>query len=557
VGKRRARAGLAALVVITAGAVPAALGAPASARTTDPVFPDFDSDGRADVVISVDQEDIGNVVDAGAVQVFYGGPTGPFSAGFSRDQVWSQASTGIIGDTQEGGRFGDDWAAGDFNGDEYDDLAIGEWGATVDRSVTDHRADAGMVHIIYGGDNGLAVGNGYQRIHRESTGVPGNAAVNDQFGRAVASGDLNGDSTDDLVIGCPRCDVGATNSGAVYAFAGGGGTNGMIDTRDDRYFAQSPAGGATDLLEDQADPSAVGGDILGSALAVGDFDNDDNADIAAGAQGETLNDLDLDPANDVASSGAFHLMYGDGTFANVGVSQDFFTEAELGGATANARLGCEFAPGDFNGDGIDDLAVCADGKRVGSATNAGSVYVLKGTGGGLSGTAPNRQLWNFSTGGVRGDAQPNDNWGDSITAGDFNNDGREDLAIAVDRRNLDGIAGVDHGTVLVFPGSANMVSVNSGKYKGFSENTRGVPSDARSNDIFGSLLQTFDVEGNGYDDLYIAAAGETVGSQAKAGGLFLLKGSSRGVTSSGSKYYTQATSKIDDSAETSDFFAGT
>jgi hypothetical protein len=512
--------------------------APAHALSTDRVFPDFDNNGRADVVVSIDQEDIGNAVDAGAVDVFYGG--GPLSPGFSNDQFWSQNTAGINGPVQAGGRFGDNWAAGDFNGDGFDDLAIGEWGATVDNFAT-----AGQVHIIYGGVNGLAIANGYQHVDKATAGVTGNPAVNDQFGRSLAAGDLNGDGVDDLVVGCPRCDLGgANNPGAVYAFPG---SPSGLNFVNDKFFRQ---GGGTGI-EDQADDE----DILGSSVAVGDFDNDGNADIAAGVQGETLHDV-VPPINPIAGSGAFHIFYGNGTFANVGSDHQFFTEEDLGQtALPNSRLGCEFAPGDFNGDGITDLAVCADGRKVGAVTNAGSAYVLRGSGAGLVGGG-GTQLWNFDTAGVRGNAITGDNFGDSLTSGDYNNDGKDDLAIAVDKRDLETVAGVDHGLVLVFPGSASLVSVNSGKYKGFTENTRGIAGVAQSNDEFGSLLQSMDINGDHFDDLYIAAAGETVSGAVKAGGLYLLPGSSRGTTSSGSKYYTQDSSKIEDVAEASDYFGG-
>ena len=40
--------------------------------------------------------------------------------------------------------------------------------------------------------------------------------------RLAAAGDVNGDGYDDIVIGAPQDDSGASNAGAAYVFFGGG-----------------------------------------------------------------------------------------------------------------------------------------------------------------------------------------------------------------------------------------------------------------------------------------------------------------------------------------------
>src|SRR4051794_35311376 len=152
----RMRAALAACAVVAGGLAPVVTSSvPVSARVGDAVFPDFDSDGRADAVVSIDQEDIGAVRDAGAVDVFYGSP---FVTRFSDDQFLSNATPGMRGAPEYGERFGDATAAGDFDGDGFDDLAIGDWGATIDTFKA-----AGQVHILYGGPGGLTM-TGYQHV---------------------------------------------------------------------------------------------------------------------------------------------------------------------------------------------------------------------------------------------------------------------------------------------------------------------------------------------------------------------------------------------------------
>ena len=202
---------------------------------------------------------------------------------------------------------------------------------------------------------------------------------------------------------------------------------------------------------DQADDN----DIFGDAVISGDFDNDGNDDIAIGAPEESLNDLVLPSPTLISKSGMFHIVYGDSTWASIGTNFDVFTE-ESGGALstalANSRLGCDLSVGNFNGDAYADLAVCADGRRVGTINNAGSVYVLRGSAAGI--TTTSSQIWNFAIGRVcAGDAFGGDNFGDSMAAGDYNNDGRDDLAIAVDKREIAGSPGIDHGLTIVLPGS--------------------------------------------------------------------------------------------------------
>jgi hypothetical protein len=527
------RAGLAACAIVAAGLVPVVTsGAPVAARAGDAVFPDFDNDGRADAVVSIDQEDIGTVRDAGAVDIFYGSP---FVSRFSRDQFFSNSTPGMRGSTEFNERFGDATAPGDFNGDGFDDLAIGDWGSTIDTFKA-----AGQVHILYGGPSGLSM-TGYQHVDEAVAGVENNPQPDDQFGRALAAGDVNGDGMDDLVVGVPRKNLGgSSNAGAIHVFEGGASG---VTFNNDLFFRQGSS-----FVGDSADPE----DIFGSGLGVGDFNNDGRADIAIGVQGETLRDVP--PNNPITESGAFHILYGNATFANVGTVKQEFTELNLlGGARAGSRLGCEFAVGNFNGDAFDDLAVCADGRRVGSTPNAGAVYVLRGSGSGL--TASGNQAWSFSTPNVSGSPVSGDNFGDAIAAGDFNNDGRDDLAIAVDRREVGSATGVDHGVVLVFKGSPTLLTVTGGK--GFSENTTNIAGVAQSGDEFGSLIRAGRYDADGFADLYIAAAGETVQGKAKAGGVYFLRGSAGGVTATGSKYFTEDTSLINEIAETNDFFGGT
>src|SRR5215470_17451361 len=82
-------------------------------------------------------------------------------------------------------------AHGDFNGDGYEDLALGAEGEDYGGMP-----DVGAVDVIYGGSAGL------DRNHREfwnveTAGVEGTAHEHDMFGSAVSAADFNADGYDD------------------------------------------------------------------------------------------------------------------------------------------------------------------------------------------------------------------------------------------------------------------------------------------------------------------------------------------------------------------------
>jgi hypothetical protein len=92
-------------------------------------------------------EDIGSVLDAGAVNVIYGSPTG-LSATFVADQFWSQNTANVEDAAEETDAFGISLVAGDFNDDGREYLAIGVFEDLQD--VNGVIVDAGAVNVIHG-----------------------------------------------------------------------------------------------------------------------------------------------------------------------------------------------------------------------------------------------------------------------------------------------------------------------------------------------------------------------------------------------------------------------
>jgi hypothetical protein len=115
----------------------------------------------------------------------------------------AQNSASIVGVAEADDFFGSALAAGDFNGDGFDDLAIGvpfeSFAANFD----------GVVNVIYGSASGLtATGNEFWS--QDSAGIQGVAEALDRFGWVMAAANFGRTSAADLAIGVPFESLAAT-----------------------------------------------------------------------------------------------------------------------------------------------------------------------------------------------------------------------------------------------------------------------------------------------------------------------------------------------------------
>ncbi|WP_149552197.1 FG-GAP and VCBS repeat-containing protein [Streptomyces marokkonensis] len=119
-------------------------------------------------------------------------------------------------------------------------------------------------------------------------------------------------------------------------------------------------------------------------------------------------------------SGTVGIIYGTATGPDGRKQNITQNSAGIPGANeAGDFFGGKLAGADFNGDGYADLAVAVPGEDVGTVSNQGAVVILWGSASGLSGgtSVPNKA------------PGKGHDMGYALAAGDFNGDGKPDLAL--------------------------------------------------------------------------------------------------------------------------------
>jgi FG-GAP repeat len=333
---------------------------------------DFNGDGFFDLAVGAPGENIGAVVDAGAVTVLFGGPGGITTAG---SQTFWQGN-GAAGTAEAGDDFGLSAATGLLAGDDLGDLVVGAPGEDVGAVQ-----DAGAVNVLSGTAGGLANG---------SLATQGNPETGDLFGFAVTTGDFDEPAGDDVVAGAPGETVnGRSDAGAVSVF--NGPPNGLAS---ERLLFQGSSG---------IPGAAETGDGFGAAVAPTDTNGIGQWDLAIGVPGE-----DIGPDED---AGLVNLLAGSVTGPSGGIQviqgnpEDFdgFGEAIAGG----------FFLHDFDGNGFFDLAVGAPLEKVGTLQGAGAINVFYASGGGGA-TVTSEEAFTQDSPGMGGTAEAFDFFGAAL-----------------------------------------------------------------------------------------------------------------------------------------------
>jgi hypothetical protein len=436
------------------------------------------------------------------------GPTGT--------EFWSQGSPDMPIAMEADANFGYGIAAGDFDCDGFDDLAIGMPGEDLVGGD-----NAGRLIVLYSTELG-PVTTGNQVWGQNSPVIEDDAEANDRFGQVLAAGDFDGNGCDDLVVGVPLEDIDADlNAGAVNVIYGS--ADGLSGDSDD--FWHQDLG----TIDGVAEP----GDGFGSALAVGDFDDDGIDDLAIGAPGE---DIEADSADD---AGAIHVLWGSIFGLAAGESLTLYRGSGLGGTPQTGeRIGASLAAGRFvplfAGDG---LAAGAPGRDEAGQDQAGAVVLLSDLGGAIFDST-----WSQDSADVPGAPEDFDRFGSALAAGDFDGDGISELAVGVpdeDRENpLVGSIGVV--IVLDFDADGHQI---------WTQNDLA-PEQEELGDNFGQTLAAADFDADGVDDLAVAAPLEDLGPIGGAGLLHVLYGEAgSGLTSARDQIWIQTIDPSDSGDE--------
>jgi len=314
----------------------------------------------------------------GRVCVFYGSATP------------SSTPDVIIAGESGGDQFGYSVsAAGDFNGDGWDDFIVGA-------PYNDRRGlDAGAVYVIYGSN-----GTGPSANLANATVMAGEIA-NDHFGWSVTeAGNFLGGTAACVAVGAPLANThGGVDGGAVYVYAG-------------------RLGGATPDTTIDFVAGAVANSQLGYAVVRGGRLNADTFDdLAVGA-----------PYSDVAGTDAGRVVVYYG-----GLNPSVLAGHTIDGQTALDRFGWSLdGVGNVVGTAQDDLVIGAP-FRNSVAANAGAAYIYEGGGSASSAASlvvvPNQLLQPSTAAG--------DNFGHAVAAaGDFDGDGLPDYVVSAPNGNI-------------------------------------------------------------------------------------------------------------------------
>ncbi len=404
----------------------------------------------------------------------------------------------------------------DFNADGYSDLAAGVPSESVGGDL-----QAGAVNVIYGSASGLTA-MGDQIWHQGSPGVPGASEEADLFGGSLACGDFDGDGFSDLAVGVPGEDLG----GAVVVLYGS--VDGLSASEAVKFDQDSPGVKGTD------EPN----DFFGHGLVSGDFDGDSFDDLAISVPREDSEDL--------TDRGAVHVLYGSGDgLSGAGDQRWHLDTPGVPGTASNRDFFAAASSGDFNGDGYDDLVATS---RV--ASKDGKVHVIYGTGGGLD--AAGSQVWERTSDGLPDSPIGAHAFGIAASAGDYDGDLLDDLAIGVLGRDDDEGGAQGKGAVFVIYGTESGLSADGSQ--AWRQSTPGIAGKSEHGDNFGYALASADFNGDGHSDLAVGVPAEDMGDAYDAGMVNIIYGSLAGLTTAGNHVLHQDSAGMNGTAEPGDEF---
>jgi len=439
---------------------------------------DVNNDGYDDIIVGANLK----YSSTGEVYVIYGGPTSSFE---NLDLTKISLVAGSTGFKITGNAVGDQFGysvsgAGDINNDGYDDIIIGA-------------GVKNMAYVIYGKKKSLLqdIDLSLTILDPGTTGFTISGAVGN-FGYSVSkAGNVNKDEYDENIIGARSVNSGR---GAAYVIYG----------RATASFGNIDVSALISTSTGFTIKGKSGGDNLGiSVSTAGDINNDKYDDIIIGASGRT------DP---LTAQGEVYVIYGGEKSSMVDYDLSLGTPTLNPGTTGFTLTGKYLdgsfgrsvnTAGDINNDGYDDIIIGAYKEN----NQAGGVYVVYG------GEKSSMSDLDFRTGIVldpatKGFLVTAEAAGDHLgfraaSAGDLNNDGYDDTIFGADTH------GRTRGRVYVIYGKQTSLLENIDLSQitldplktGFT-----ISGEAIRDSLGYSVGGARDINGDGYDDLIVAAS---------------------------------------------------
>ena len=354
--------------------------------------------------------------------------------------------------------------------------------------------------------------------------APGFAFSNDGLGRAFAVGDFDGDGYDDLAVSEMESLVSQGEGAVRILYSSSVGLLGSGALPAQLIYDFIPETGALDR---------EAFDDFGAALAAGNFDCDAYDDLVIGIPGENVG----------AASDAGAILVLQGSPAGLVTAnllgfepQRFYQGLASVGDTAETgdRFGAALAVGNFDGNSGRDLAIGISGEN----SSRGAVAVLYSASGcpGLGLMQP--LIFDQDSPGMVDVSEDGDLFGFELAAGDFADDGADDLAIGVFGEEVE--SQNEAGAVQIVYGVAGSGLSFSGN-QFWHETLADAGGFTEAGDHFGEVLAAGDLDGDGADDLAIGAPAEDVSFHPDAGAVTILKGTAAvGLTTDDAENFDQS-----------------
>ena len=425
-------------------------------RPAPPATGDLDGDGIGDLVLRSPE----------VARLYVGfGPISPvFVTAASWSGFMSPRGTTLNGSAPGVSRLGQAFTTGDLNGDGRLDLATSD----------PVGGDSGTVSVAFG-RTGAVPGDAVL-----VSGVPGDEG----FGKSVATGDVNGDGVEDLVVAAAQSSAGVESAGAVFVFFGSA------------EFPSRDTSGADVVLS-----GTLEGQAFGISVSVGDVTGDGIADITVGAE----EDL----------SGGFGQVFLFAGSADLASGDTSTAAGTLSGKARFDRFGRATAIGDIDGDGIGDTIVGSPGDDT-VDTDRGAVYAY------LSSRPPGSREVRIDVSPAFGSATESttaagDGFGTILTAADLDGDQIDEVVVGrgqADATRRSCLYWYMGSTVSTAVAGGSVVLVDT---PDFAAGTHPISGTVDVD----SIDQAWDIDNDGFNDLVVYISQWNSGG----GGAFVIRGS--------------------------------